>query len=430
MDRYLKDDEQENLKGMLYSYLRDKAARREGITSKNAYEGAEENFVNQMRLKDAGAMVGAMSSAASMAGTLGGKRSEASIVPKMNDQLYESTQGAYENFRTLRDQEERSNMNDLNVARYVSDLERADDAADLATRDRDFREKQWNDQEPSRELNRQLLQKRLDAQSRAKGRVSDRVMYEDGRPVVVDEYGEPTVMPKGFKFRQSTASGKTYPLVPDVTGPNGEMYERTPEGLKAVPLPPGAKRTAKPGRPEQLDPIARPQASTIGNRVANQAVIVNTISSAKKEFDKALAAGDEDRAITIGRGIIKTLNSDQGPDAVGAEEAKRLAGYLEYQILNLTEPGKVHGRDLEGFGVQMGDTINKLKGAISAGQKQLEQLRTGGKIEFDDEEPSATTDLSRYPRTKGNKVLVVTPDGKPGYVSPEFVDGVKYKAVK
>jgi len=204
MDPYLKNDEQEDLKKMLYGYLRDKANRRQGVTSKAAYEGAEENFGNQMLLKDGGELLGAMSSAASMAGTLGGKRSEASIVPKMNAGLYGSTQGAYENFRTLRDSEERSNMNDLGIARYVSDLESRDDANDLATRDRDFREKQWNDQGPSRDLNRQILQKRLDAQASKKARYNGNLMTTDGRPVVMGEDGEPTELPSNITFRNKS----------------------------------------------------------------------------------------------------------------------------------------------------------------------------------------------------------------------------------
>lgn len=204
MDPYLQKDEQEDLKKMLYSYLRDKANRRQGITSKAAYEGAEENFGNQMLLKDGGELLGAMSSAASMAGTLGGKRSEASIVPKMNAGLYGSTQGAYENFRTLRDSEERSNMNDLQVARYVSDLESRDDATGLATRDRDFREQQWKDQAPSRDLNRQILQKRLDAQASKKARYNGNLMTTDGRPVVMGEDGEPTELPSNITFRNKS----------------------------------------------------------------------------------------------------------------------------------------------------------------------------------------------------------------------------------
>ncbi len=52
MDRYLKDEQQQKLKDMLYGYLSDKAQRRAGVTSKNKYEGAEENFANQMEQKD------------------------------------------------------------------------------------------------------------------------------------------------------------------------------------------------------------------------------------------------------------------------------------------------------------------------------------------------------------------------------------------
>lgn len=196
MEQYLNPDDQGDLKSMLYSYLKDKAQRRAGVTSKSDYEGAEKQFVDQMRLRDMGGLAGGLSEAASMAGTLGGKRAKSDIIPDLNKDLYGSTQGAYENFRTLRDTEERSNMNDLNVARYLTGLEQAGDADKMNRRRQDFSEQQYKEQAPNRDLQRQMLRQKLQSQ-----RIDPNLQWEDGSPVVMGPDGQPARLPTGIKYR-------------------------------------------------------------------------------------------------------------------------------------------------------------------------------------------------------------------------------------
>jgi len=197
MEQYLNPDDQNDLKGMLYSYLKDKAQRRAGVTSKSDYEGAEDQFVKQMRLRDMGGLAGGLSEAASMAGTLGGKRAKSDIIPDLNKDLYGSSQGAYENFRTLRDMEERSNMNDLNVARYLTGVEQASDADKMNRRRQDFTEKQYAEQAPNRDLQRQMLQQNLMAK-----KLQPNLQWEDGSPVVMGPEG-PQRLPTGIKYRDT-----------------------------------------------------------------------------------------------------------------------------------------------------------------------------------------------------------------------------------
>lgn len=202
MEQYLKDEQQEKLKDMLYGYLKDKAQRREGVTSKATYEGAEDQFVNQMRLRDVGSLAGALSEAGSMAGQIQGKRAQSDIIPNVNKDLYGSTQGAYENFRTLRDTEERSNMNDLNVARYVSQMEQANDADKLSRRKMDLSEKEYADLEPRRQLELRLKQKQLDAQPAMRRRLQPNLVSPGGNPVTLDDEGNPSELP-GYKYRET-----------------------------------------------------------------------------------------------------------------------------------------------------------------------------------------------------------------------------------
>lgn len=246
MEQYLKEDEQQRLKDMLYGYLKDKAARRQGVTSKGAYEGAEEQFVNQMRLRDVGALAGGLSEAASMVGQVQGKRAQSDIIPNVNKDLYGSTQGAYENFRTLRDQEERSNMNDLNVARYISQLEQANDANKREGRRMDLQERQYSDLEPRRQLEIELMRKRAEAQPDVRRRLQPNLIGPGGSPVIMDESGNPSELP-GYKLRESQRPLGTMTIVPGYEA-DGKVLMRDAQGnLVERDLPTGFKKTEKPG---------------------------------------------------------------------------------------------------------------------------------------------------------------------------------------
>ena len=126
-EQYLDGEQKKALKSQLYAALADKMQRRGKVTNSQAYNAATDELAHQKARYDGGHLLTAMSKGASMAGTLGGKRADSDIVPAMNEGLYRSTQGMFDNMRQLRGMEEQSNMNDLQVARYVSGLEQADD---------------------------------------------------------------------------------------------------------------------------------------------------------------------------------------------------------------------------------------------------------------------------------------------------------------
>lgn len=83
---------------------------------------------------------------------------------------------------------------------------------------------------------------------------------------------------------------------------------------------------------------------------------------------------DNDRALKIGNGMVKTLNSKEGADAVGAEEASRLATALQFQVnpLNM-KGGQRLGRDFEAFDTQIGDTYNGIMGGIKANNDAIDK---------------------------------------------------------
>ena len=108
---------------------------------------------------------------------------------------------------------------------------------------------------------------------------------------------------------------------------------------------------------------------------AGKAGILSQIQGMKTAFD---AAKTNDEKIRIGRSMIKVLNSTEGQDAVGAEEAKRLADALEYKKFNMLEPGPMFGYDLKGFDSQVNSTMDGLRSAVEQNQKNIDLVNQKG----------------------------------------------------
>jgi hypothetical protein len=109
----------------------------------------------------------------------------------------------------------------------------------------------------------------------------------------------------------------------------------------------------------------------------------------------------QEQKLITGKQMIKTLNSTEGQDAVGAEESKRLASLLEYHFFNFTEPGPAFGRaPIESFGEQVKNKISELASSKKALQGETadlykgagrEDLARGGLIEKSTAPPPAAS---------------------------------------
>lgn len=128
----------------------------------------------------------------------------------------------------------------------------------------------------------------------------------------------------------------------------------------------------------RLPPEAKKTIETTGTKIAGKQAIRHAIAAALDQL-KSKDLSDEDKVIT-GRELLKTLNSQEGADAIGAEEAKRLGGLLEFRILNLTEPGPMFGRDVPGFTRQVERNLERTDKTIEAmrGDIAKERERYGG----------------------------------------------------
>lgn len=137
------------------------------------------------------------------------------------------------------------------------------------------------------------------------------------------------------------------------------------------------KTESAPGGIEKLAPEIQASANTLATKNANKIAIKNQIDSFMGSWDKL----SEDQKIVQGRQLLKTLNSTEGADAIGTEEAKRLGGLLEYQMFNITQPGPMFGRDLEEFKTQAMDTSASIGKAIETNRNAIEQM-TGRKQSY------------------------------------------------
>lgn len=115
------------------------------------------------------------------------------------------------------------------------------------------------------------------------------------------------------------------------------------------------------------------QVKSLTSSLADRKSISNDIKAGLSQLKDPSKSDDE--KLLIGRELLKTLNSTQGKDAIGAEEAKRLGSLLEFKIIpRIGEPGNMFGRDLPMFTTQVENNANRLGESINRTQSQIDEL--------------------------------------------------------
>ncbi len=183
------------------------------------------------------------------------------------------------------------------------------------------------------------------------------------------------------------------------TLPNGQkIVQVTTPTLKDVKLPGtnfSVKRNVNETKTHIIDPLSDADKRTISDlssKTANAQWIGNLIESTIKTLDDPTIS--EEQKTIQGRQLIKTLNSQVGQDAVGAEEAKRLGSLLEFKVLNLKgalpgNPEQVFGVDLPGFKNQAKLALQQLRRATSETQKLIDE-KTGKTTPTEVAKPTGT----------------------------------------
>lgn len=134
----------------------------------------------------------------------------------------------------------------------------------------------------------------------------------------------------------------------------------------------GLKQSNKDRAYDALPKESKIQVDKIAGSMGDVTAIRNSLQG---DLEQLKNAKTEAEKITIGQSMIKTLNSKMGKDAVGVEEAHRLAPYLEFQKFNFTGPGAFMGRDIDAFQKQVENSIAGMDRSIQLGNEQIAKIK-------------------------------------------------------
>jgi hypothetical protein len=168
---------------------------------------------------------------------------------------------------------------------------------------------------------------------------------------------------KGFTMAPVGTKGATsYSAI----GPKGELQEIGLIPPKFVDDP--GLKTPKNRDGDALAVEDREVVTKLAGSNANKIAIANQIESVITGSEGL----DDTKKLQQYRQLIKVLNSTQGQDAVGAEEARRLASKLEIGMGGLVSGNLGQfGRDLPGFAEDAAITVDSLRGASDANDKEI-----------------------------------------------------------
>lgn len=176
------------------------------------------------------------------------------------------------------------------------------------------------------------------------------------------------ILERYFNVRQAQEKAKTPEELANINADT--MYKKSQASKNYA----DAKQSSNPGLKEMFNSLAPPDQEVVkdlarGN--ASKLTIKNSIDSVMGGWDKL----SDDQKVAQGRQLLKTLNSTQGADAIGAEEAKRLGSKLEFALGNMFNSNPIQfGRDLPGFKEQALATSKNIGSTIDANQQQMRQI--------------------------------------------------------
>jgi len=144
------------------------------------------------------------------------------------------------------------------------------------------------------------------------------------------------------------------------------------EGKNAQDLMLEKQKLAQSGSSGEKLPLdSKQMVSGLASKQASKMSIKNQIDATLKQWPNL----SDDQKVTAGRQLLKTLNSTEGADAIGAEEANRLGAKLEFSLGNFTNSNPTQfGRDLKGFYEQATNTSKAIGDAVKSNQGTIDQL--------------------------------------------------------
>jgi hypothetical protein len=135
---------------------------------------------------------------------------------------------------------------------------------------------------------------------------------------------------------------------------------------------------------KKLDPVQKYTVEVVAKKVANQRAMSNKVYAAMSRYKDKLDLSKSDplnegkyrkEALGIAQDLLKTLNSEEGSDALGAEEVSRLAPELDEIHASIINPRI--GFDLPGFYRRASNRLEIVKDSIRSNEKDLTAALAG-----------------------------------------------------
>lgn len=146
-------------------------------------------------------------------------------------------------------------------------------------------------------------------------------------------------------------------------------FERQKLGLERDKLLADKAKAGRSGENLPLD--QKKMVEGLSTKNSGKIAIKNQIDAVMGGWDKL----NDDQKVAAGRQLLKVLNSTEGADAIGAEEAKRLGSKLEFAMGNFTNSNPTQfGRDLEGFKTQAMNTSRFIGDSVNANQREIDRM--------------------------------------------------------
>jgi hypothetical protein len=312
-----------------------------------------ENQNRMEQAKDNASLAALLMNSAAKFGTIAGKTPDTSAMDSYAKQVGQNLSDYQQRGMQMDQQQEMDRDKQTKLYQYLSDLQRQQQAEKVAQYNAETKRKisEMPDWQPlsaedsegyPMERNKKTGEtRRIPGAARKNPNVS---LQETQR---TDEEGNPLLFnPKTGSYQRAEAGVKPKP------GKNTSPYDNLPKDQQIL-----------------VSDLQRSNASKL--------TITNQLEAELSNFKNFVEKGNSDQAVTAGENMLKVLNSTEGKDAVGAEEAKRLAGFLKFNLLNLSNPGPTFGRDLNAFYTQASSKTNSIKDAIKGNQKTIDSIFAG-----------------------------------------------------
>jgi hypothetical protein len=167
---------------------------------------------------------------------------------------------------------------------------------------------------------------------------------------------------------------------------------------------------------QNMAPQDRAMVTTLATKNANKLSIASQIKANLSDWDSL----PDDQKLARGRQMLKVLNSSEGADAVGTDEAKRLGSKLEFAFGNFTNGNPTQfGRDLKGFKEQALGTMKALQKSIDDNEAQISKI-TGSESKIGKQAPEEKRVIKKQVNKALKKTRLFYSDG-----TTEEVDGIE-----